>query len=392
VDPVNLAIPRDGSGRIFVVERVGRVQIIQNGKVLGEPFLDIQKDTQFQFLEQGLMDLEFHPRFKQNGLFYIHYSDLMFNGDSFIVQYKVSAGDRNKADPESAKVIMHIDQPYANHHGGELAFGPDGYLYIGSGDGGWEGDVIHAGQDLSTVLGKMLRIDVNVKGDERYAIPPTNPFANAGKPQLMKLFGVSELAFSQIHPRARPEIWAYGLRNPLKFQFDRKTGDLYIADVGQNHWEEIDFQPAKSKGGENYGWKAMGASHVFPIEQKTGPVVGVLPIAEYDHEKNGNCVIGFGIYRGTAYPKLDGVYFAGDWGSGRVWGTKRDGGKWVMEQMLDTKLNFTGAGEDEAGTIYVTNAPSQYGTWNPFDSQRGSVWRLVQADKTPAGAKTAPLD
>jgi glucose/arabinose dehydrogenase len=218
VDPVNVAVPRDGTGRIFVVERPGRIRIIKGGTVLEEPFLDIVKDTVFSFLEQGLMDMEFHPDFKRNGLFYVHYSDMMFNGDSFIVQYKVAAGDANKADPESARVILVIDQPYANHHGGELAFGPDGYLYIGSGDGGWEGDVIDAGQRLDTLLGKLLRIDVNVKGPERYAIPPTNPFAGAGQPQQMKLFGVSELDFSKIHPRARPEIWAYGLRNPLKFQ------------------------------------------------------------------------------------------------------------------------------------------------------------------------------
>ncbi len=176
-------------------------------------------------------------------------------------------------------------------------------------------------------------------------------------------------------------------------QFDKKTGDLYIADVGQNHWEEIDLLPAGSKGGQNFGWKFMGASQVFPIEAKTGPSVGIPPIAEYDHAKNGICIIGMGIYRGATFPSLDGVYFAGDWGTGRLWGLKRDAaGKWQMQELLDTKLNFTGAGEDEAGTIYVTTATSQYGTWNPFQSAPGSVWKLVPKDKVPAGPKTAPLD
>jgi glucose/arabinose dehydrogenase len=308
------------------------------------------------------------------------------------VEYKVSANDPNKCDMASARPIMRIDFPYANHHGGKIAFGPDGYLYVGVGDGGWEGDVLDAGPDLSTWMGKMLRIDVNVK--RGYAVPESNPLARASDPKLMVLFGVSELEFSKIKQKSKPEIWAWGIRNPWTFSFDRKTGDLWIADIGQNHWEEINMQPASSKGGENYGWNWMCGTHPFPLEKEgkeAMPTVGVLPVAEYSHATDGICVIGMGVYRGAECPSLDGIYFAGDWGTGRLWGVQKDGqGKWQMQQLLHTKLNFTAAGEDENGNLFVTNAPSQYGTWNPFDSARGSVWKLVSADKVPAGAKTAP--
>lgn len=395
VDPVHVSAPNDGSGRLFVCERPGVVQIIKDGKVLKKPFLDLKDKTLSSFLEEGLYALEFHPKFKENGLFYVSYADLWFNGATLITEYRVSKDDPNKADMDSARVIQQVDFPYCNHHGGKIAFGPDGYLYHGVGDGGWEGDVISAGQDLHTWLGKMLRIDVNSRTPDRpYNIPAGNPFITL--PQQMVLFGVSELAFSKIHPKAKPEIWAYGLRNPWTFSFDRKTGDFYIADIGQNHWEEINFQPASSKGGENYGWKFMGGSHPFPIElEKGAPRVGVLPIAEYSHVDQGICVIGLGVYRGKDYPSLDGVYFTADWGSGKVWGLKRDAaGKWQMQELLDldTPLRPTGAGEDPDGNLYVTHATANYGgPVDPYTSERGAVWKIVAADKVPAGAQTAPL-
>lgn len=392
IDPINVAIPKDGTNRIFVVERHGVVRIIDNGEVLKRPFLDISDIVVSSFVEQGLYDIEFHPDFKNNGLFYIHYNDMWFNGDSMIVEYKVDKKNKNKADLDTARVIIRIHQPYANHNGGEIAFGPDGYLYIGSGDGGWEGDVLNAGQDLSTLLGKILRIDVNGQdSDKAYRIPKDNPFITPE--QQMVLFGVAEEVFAKIHPEARPEIWAWGLRNPLKFQFDAKTKDLYIADVGQNHWEELNFQPGNSKGGENYGWKWMCGSHNFPIGRK-GPPVGVLPIVEYSHVDQGICCVGLGIYRGKEYPSLDGVYFLGDWGSGKVWGVGRDNkGKWQCQELLDTQLMLTGSGEGEDGTIYVTNAHANYGgPVKPADNPRGSVWKLVSKDKVPSGAKTAPVD
>ena len=397
VDPVHVASPRDGTGRLFVCERPGIIKIVsKDGKVLDEPFYNNMPNTLFQFLECGLYCIEFHPKFKENGLFYVSYADMWFNGATFIVEYKVSE-DPNKADMASARPVMRIDFPYANHHGGKIAFGPDGYLYVGVGDGGWEGDVIDAGQNLGTWLGKMLRIDVNATGHMPYGVPKDNPFVKAASPQLMTLFGVSELEFSRIKQHAKPEIWAYGIRNPWTFSFDRKTGDLYIADIGQNHWEEIDVQPASSKGGENYGWNIMNGAHPFPLEKEQAgektPVVGVLPVAEYSHATDGICVIGFGVYRGREHKALEGVYFAGDWGSGRVWGLKRDdAGKWHMQELLNTSLNFTSGGEDETGEIYVTNATTQYGAWNPFESPRGSLWKLVPADKAPERAKTAPRD
>jgi glucose/arabinose dehydrogenase len=399
IDPIHVASPNDGTGRLFVCERPGTIRIInKQGKVLDEPFFDNVPNTLFQFLECGLYCIEFHPKFRENGLFYVSYADMWFNGSTFIVEYKVSA-DPNKADMASARPIMRIDFPYVNHHGGKVAFGPDGYLYVGVGDGGWEGDVLDIGQNLGSWMGKMLRIDVNVpdRKNQRYTVPPTNPFFKASEPQLMVLFGKSELEFSNIKQHSRPEIWAYGIRNPWTFSFDRKTGDLYIADIGQNHWEEIDFQPADSKGGENYGWNFLCGTHPFPIEKEQSgenwPVVGVLPIAEYNHATDGICVIGLGVYRGSEFPSLDGVYFAGDWGSGRVWGIQRDnGGKWQMQELLNTSLNLTAGGEDEQGNLYVCHGTTQYGAWNPFESARGSVWKLVAADKAPANAKKAPLD
>ncbi len=395
IDPIHVTAPKDGSGRLFVCERNGLVRVIKDGKLLEKPFLDLKDKTLSSFLEEGLFAIEFHPKFKENGKFYIAYSDLWFNGSTLLMEYKVSAKNPDKADPESGKVIMQLDFPYCNHHGGKMAFGPDGYLYVGVGDGGWEGDVISAGQDLSTFMGKMLRIDVEHSTPDRaYSIPKDNPFLTPL--QQMTLFGVSEKQFSQIHPKAKPEIWAYGIRNPWTFSFDRKTGDMYIADIGQNHWEEINFQPASSKGGENYGWKFMCGSHTFPIEDdKTNPRVGILPIAEYSHVDQGICVIGLGVYRGKDFPNLDGTYFTADWGSGKVWGVQKDAaGKWQMEELLDldTALKPTSGGEDEAGNIYVTHATAGYGgPVDPATSERGAVWKIVAAGKVPTGAVVAPL-
>jgi glucose/arabinose dehydrogenase len=395
VDPVSVAASPDGTGRLFVCERPGVIQIInQDGSKPRRPFLDIKDKTLSSFLEEGLFSMAFHPKFKENGKFYICYSDLWFNGASLITEYTVSEKDANRADPDSARVIMQIDFPYCNHHGGQIAFGPDGYLYIGVGDGGWEGDVISAGQDLHTWLGKMLRIDVDKSTPDRaYSIPADNPFLTPL--QQMTLFGVSELQFSQIRPKAKPEIWAYGLRNPWTFSFDPKTGDLFIADVGQNHWEEINMQPASSKGGENYGWKFMCGSHTFPIEtEATNPRVGILPIAEYSHVDQGICVVNIGVYRGKEYPSLDGVYFCADWGSGKIWGLKQDGGQWQMQELLDldTPLRPTGCGQDQDGNLYLTHATANYGgPVDPYTSERGALWKVVAADKVPEGAVTAPL-
>ncbi|MBL9144091.1 MAG: PQQ-dependent sugar dehydrogenase [Verrucomicrobiaceae bacterium] len=407
VEPVSVSAPNDGTGRVFVIERPGVIQVIKDGKRLKKPFLDLKDKTISSFLELGMFSMAFHPDFKTNGKVYICYADLWFNGASMITEFKVKKNNPDQLDPESAKVIMQIDFPYCNHHGGQIAFGPDGYLYIGVGDGGWEGDVIDAGQDKSTWLGKMLRIDVNKSsGDRAYDVPKDNPFITPL--QQMTLFGVSEEAFSKVHPRAKSEIWAYGLRNPWTFSFDSKTGDLYIADIGQNHWEEVDFQPASSKGGENYGWKFMCGSHPFPMILKKNPdgtetavdpgsdypKVGVLPIAEYSHVDQGICVINLGVSRNAAYPELEGTYFVGDWGSSKVWGMKQVDGKWQMQELLDLAdgLRITGSGIGPDGTIYVSQGTAGYGgKVDPYQEERGAVWKIVPADKVPAGAVTAPL-
>ncbi|MHB0878582.1 MAG: PQQ-dependent sugar dehydrogenase, partial [Anaerolineae bacterium] len=372
----------------LVVERSGTVRIVQDGQMLDPPFLDLSGDTLSAFLEQGLYDLEFHPDFATNGLFYVHYAELLRNGDSLIVEYQVSADDPNVADLGTARLLMIIEQPFANHNGGELAFGPDGYLYIGSGDGGWEGDPLEAGQDLSTLLGKILRIDVNATGGRPYAIPEDNPF---NQPQTqVQLFGIPESTFATIHTLVRPEIWAYGLRNPWRFQFDSQTGDLYIADVGQNHWEEIDFQAADSTGGENYGWDILMGTYCHPIETTSCNAFGVLPIAEYSHDL-GCAVMGLGVYHGTEIADLDGTYLAADYCSGRIWGVAQDDqGEWMMQELLQPAIQITGGGTDADGNMYVTTCNCNYGDRSPLETVPGSLWMIVPADNIPADATVAP--
>jgi glucose/arabinose dehydrogenase len=343
LDPVGVASAFDGSGRIFVVERQGKIKIVnKDGKVNDKPFFDLThnsplgSDVQTGFVEQGLWSVAFHPKFKENGFFFVSYSSLPFNGAHLIARYTVDPASPDVVTVEHAnktvKVIMNIPQPYYNHYGGGIQFGPDGYLYIGKGDAGWEGDPLDAGQRLDTHWGKMLRIDINTPDDVAFVVPKTNPFAQADTPRMMVLFGITEEGFSKIRIGSKPEIWAYGLRNPYSFHFNKKTGDLFIADVGQNHLEEIDWQPAKSKGGENYGWKLNMGTNCHPM---TGPDdkcpnVGVLPVAEYPHQEPypgaeklkdgwGCSVMGLGV---ANYGGLDGVFLSGDWCSGRRRGSQ----------------------------------------------------------------------
>jgi glucose/arabinose dehydrogenase len=414
-DPINVTNAGDGSGRIFVVERVGRVRVVQaDGSVQLEPFLDLTNinplgnDVQTGFVEQGLYAIAFHPNFEENGYFYVHYASLPFNGDGMIVRFQVDPNNPDFLTPErtneTAKVIMRIEQPWYNHNGGQIEFGPDGYLYIGSGDGGWEGDPYEAGQDLSTWLGKMLRIDVDVPEDANrpYAIPADNPFASAADERLMVLFGITEAEFATIKTRAKPEIWAYGLRNPYEFAFDRATGDLFIADVGQNHWEEIIYQPAGSGGGENYGWARMEASKCHPMlgdpAEQTCAVVGVLPAGEYPHqvpypgaaeldEGWGCSAQGLGV---ANYGGMEGVYLVGDWCSGRVFGLGWDGSKWQLEELLQTELQFTAGGYDEDGNVLAVNCDCFYLVdQGPLANPPGALWRVVPADQVPADAEVA---
>jgi Glucose / Sorbosone dehydrogenase len=306
---------------------------------------------------------------------------------------------------KTGKVVMNISQPYYNHNGGMIQFGPDGYLYISRGDGGWEGDPLNAGQDIHVLWGKILRINVHVSDDSiPYVVPSDNPFAAAAANRLMFLFGVTEEQFSHIKIGAKPEIWAYGVRNPYQFHFDRKTGDLFIADVGQNHWENVFWQPHSSKGGENYGWAINAGAHCFPTvdANTTCPQVGVLPIANYPHETKypgaaketsgfGCSVIGLGV---ANYGGLDGAYLAGDWCTGRLWGMGWDKGanKWQLQELMQTQLQFTAGNVLEDGAVVATNCYCFYtADQGPLANPVGAVWRVMEADKVPAGAEVAKV-
>lgn len=318
----------DGTGRLFVVQQDGAIRIWKDGVLLAEPFLQIRHKTTGEG-EQGLLGLAFPPDYALKQRFYINYTDL--RGDTIIAMYR-AAGDI--ADPESETILLKIEQPFSNHNGGQIRFGPDGYLYIGMGDGGAGGDPFNNAQSLQSLLGKMLRIDVeSVPGVIN--IPSDNPFASVE--------GV------------RPEIWATGLRNPWRFSFDRETHDLWIADVGQNTWEEVNFQAAASKGGENYGWNIFEGLHCY--ERLTCNEEGLVPpVAEYSHDTGGCSVTGGFVYRGQAFTALTGMYLYGDLCSGYIWGLRRVDDAWVNQRLLASEMFLTTFGEDEAGELYVADA------------------------------------
>jgi glucose/arabinose dehydrogenase/plastocyanin len=403
VDPVNVANAGDGSGRLFVVQRTGQIRIVdQGGTLLEEPFLDIANLVKTDFLEQGLLGLAFHPDYETNGRFFVYYSHYSTNGDHFLVEYHVSADDSNKADPDSARVLLTEEDPFTNHNGGTLHFGPDGYLYLSIGDGGAAGDPYDNAQDLSVILGKILRLDVDAQGAAPYGIPADNPFAGTG--EVLAVPG--QLAQTgEYHPDARREIWAYGLRNPWQFAFDPANGDLYVADVGQNRWEEVNFQAGGSPGGQNYGWDLLESAHCYPPAAFAPPgtpvaadvattcdPVGVAPVAEYNHDDGSCSITGMGVSRTAESPALDGIYFNSDFCSGKVWGLARDdAGAWVYQELLDTELLATGAGQDEAGAVYLTACSCVFGRdYNPYADPQGTLWRLVQTDQVPEGAEVAP--
>ncbi|MCB0038012.1 MAG: PQQ-dependent sugar dehydrogenase, partial [Anaerolineales bacterium] len=323
-----LGLTHAGDARLFVAEQHGLISIIQEGQRLSTPFLDIIERVNSNANEQGLLGLAFHPNYAENGYFYVNYSGA--NGETTISRFQVSA-DANAADAGSETVLLTIAQPYSNHNGGQIAFGPDGYLYIGMGDGGSQNDPQNNGQNPDALLGKILRIDVD--GGEPYAIPADNPYA--------------------ADDRYRPEVWAMGLRNPWRFSFDRATGDLYIADVGQNAWEEIDFQPAGT-GGLNYGWRQFEASNCY-LDDCTLPA-HTPPVFEYNHS-GGHCsVTGGYVYRGQAYPELSGNYFLADYCSGTMWRLFHNGdGSWDNDQIGQTGFLVSSFGEDVNGELYVLN-------------------------------------
>ena len=318
--PVDLQVAGDGSGRLFVIEKVGRIRVIQDGQLLNTPYLNITDRVGSVSNEQGLLGLAFHPNYAVNGLFFVNYTDK--SGNTVIARYRVT-GDPNIADPTGETVLLRVNQPFPNHNGGVLAFGPDGYLYAGLGDGGSSNDPQGNAQSLSTWLGKILRLDVD--SVEPYAIPSDNPFGD--------------------------EIWAYGLRNPWRISFDRGTGDLYIGDVGQDQWEEIDYVPAGTPGGMNFGWDYLEGTHFHEGSPPQGAQL-VPPVAEYSHSEGGCSVTGGYVYRG-AMPEWNGIYLYADYCSGIVWGLIHADGGWQSQVLYSGVGRITSFGQDEAGEVYL---------------------------------------
>lgn len=335
--PVGVATARDGTGRLFVIEQGGRIRIVKGGRVRERAYLDISSKVS-KGTEQGLLGLAFHPRFKDNRRFYINYTDT--DGNTVIAEYRQSRRSPNRASTGSARVVLTFPQPFANHNGGHLAFGPDGYLYIASGDGGGAGDPQGNGQRLDTLLGKILRIDVDEdRAGRGYGIPPDNPFRDT--------------------PGARGEIWSYGLRNPWRFSFDRQTDAMWIGDVGQSNLEEIDYEPADSDGGTNWGWNIKEGTdcYVGETECAAASAAGELadPIAEYGHEL-GCAVVGGHVYRGNASPQLKGTYFFSDNCSGTIWSLDVSGPSSQEEVVrLETGRPIASFGETGSGEMLVVD-------------------------------------
>lgn len=345
---VDIANAGDGSNRLFLAQQEGQLRVIENGQLRAEPFLDLRDRVGATAEEQGLLSVAFAPGYAQRRTFYVYYTDRQ--GDSVLARYRASA-DGQRGDPASAQVVLTFDQPYPNHNGGKLQFGADGYLYLSTGDGGSGGDPGNRAQNLQSLLGKILRLDVE-SGSATYAIPADNPFVG--------------------NANARPEIWALGLRNPWRIAFDPQTQELYIADVGQAQYEEVNVQAA-GVGGNNYGWRAFEGNSCFNSECN-GFVGHVPPVAVYQHDL-GCSVTGGHVYRGGKYPGLAGTYLYGDYCSGRIFGYSRASG---AVQLLDTDFGITTFGVDEVGDIYV------------FDGNTGRLYLLSDGAPVSGGVAIGP--
>jgi len=339
--PLDLTAPPGDQSRLFVAEQTGAIRIIENGMLLPLPFLDLSGVVSCCG-ERGLLGIAFPPDYATTGRLFVSYTKR--NGDSRIASFTVSAGDPNVADPGSEAVILEVSQPFGNHNGGGIVFGPDGMLYIGFGDGGSGGDPQGNGQDRTDLLGSILRIDVS--GSAPYAIPADNPYAG--------------------HATFRQELWNYGLRNPWRFSFDRQTGDLYIGDVGQNRREEIDVQPAASAGGENYGWNTMEGLECYNATSCDQTDL-VLPVLDYGHGGGACSVTGGYVYRGSAIPALAGTYFYADYCAGWVNSFRWDGAAATEQIRWDALAPgdvITSFGQDADGELYVIGG--------------GTVFRIVE--------------
>ena len=330
--PVHLAEVPDGSRRMVVVEQPGRIKIFapEAGKSSGR-LLDIRKRVSTEGWDSGLLSVAFHPEFQKTRHFYVYYSAA--SPRRSVLSRFTAARESLGALAGSERVLLEVPQPYANHNGGQIAFGPDGYLYIGLGDGGSGGDPMGNGQNPRTLLGTILRIDVNRgEGGRPYAIPRDNPFVGA-------------------RDGRRAEIWAFGLRNPWRFSFDRKTGELYAADVGQDAMEEINL----IFKGANYGWNVLEGTRCFKPRRGCAPIGMAAPISEYTH-RVGQSVTGGFLYRGRGIPKLRGRYVFGDFMTGRIWSIPGGmGGMRLPKQLLKTRLSISSFGEDGAGELYVAD-------------------------------------
>lgn len=421
-NPVNIAFPPDDSGRLFSVGVEGMIRIVMpDGTLLPEPFLDLSDTVSLRPGQQGLLGLTFHPDYAKNGRFYVAFNNLFANGALTLSEFQVDPENPNKASAKTERPLLVIPKPYPQHNGGTLRFGPDGYLYMSTGDGGWQEDPMDNAQSRFSLLGKILRIDVNGVSDGfPYGIPADNPFAGPGrydnpfpgqppaakdgkngdqkadkKQKRADRDALRPIAAEnrKLIPPVRKEIWALGFRNPWQFSFDPATDDFYVGDVGAENWEEINFQPAGSTAGQNYGWDWLEGAHCVPADLESCPrqQVGVLPVAEYEHGDDGCAVIGFGVYRGAESPELDGIYFSGEYCTGEIRGLQRDEtGVWQYQNLLDTALQITGSGQDAAGNLYVTAVTSRKDKGED-EGGNGSIWKLVGADKVPAGAVTIPL-
>jgi glucose/arabinose dehydrogenase len=341
-NPEDVQQPADSSGRLFVVEQGGRIQIIQsNGMRATSPFLDVTGRSGFTSGgETGLLGLAFHPMYAQNGKFFVNYTRTIGGQlQTVIAEFTASGSNANFADPATENILFTVDQPFANHNGGGLAFGKDGFLYIGLGDGGSGGDPLCNGQNINVLLGKMLRIDVDAvpAAGLNYALPPDNPF---------------------VGQTGRDEIWLYGLRNPFRFSFDSATGNLWIGDVGQDSFEEVDMLTPQ-QGGANLGWNIREGTHPFASAcSQTGSTL-TDPIFDYDRSQGDETVIGGHVYHGTKMPALVGAHVFGDFISGRVWSLTKSGTTWTRANLTTTAGGDLAAfGEDQAGELYVVRYSS----------------------------------
>lgn len=335
--PVGLAVAPADAQHLFVVEQQGKIRIVEEESLLAQPFLDITDRVGSQGNEQGLLGLAFHPQYAQNGFFFVNYTDL--NGDTVISRFKVTSNPL-RADPDSEHVILKVPQPYSNHNGGHLLFGPDGMLYIGLGDGGSAGDPHNNAQNPNVLLGKMLRLDVDHA--EPYGIPGDNPFVNGG---------------------GRAEVWALGLRNPWRYDFDSVTGELFIADVGQNKWEEVSVLPAGKSPGWNLGWRVWEGSHRYSDDIPDTLPDLVAAVTEYDHTL-GCSITGGVVYRGQKFPTWYGVYLYADYCSGRIWGLVRDAsGNWQSRQLYQLQTHPTAFAQTTDGNLW-------------FVGHEGTLYRL----------------